>query len=74
MSRLERPLVHRRLQTTGDVLVHAELNLAIKNDRGIWKSILFVVDPGTEMTTMPANEAKTKQLPIPRRPVKGLTL
>jgi hypothetical protein len=62
------------LQTTGDVLVHAELNLAIKSDRGIWKSILFVVDPGIEMTTMPANEAKKKQLPIPKRPVKSLTL
>lgn len=74
MSRLERPLAHRRLQTTGDVLVHAELNLAIKSDRGIWKTILFVVDPGTEMSTMAAGEAKKWKLPIPKRPVKGLTL
>jgi hypothetical protein len=33
-----------------------------------------VVDPGTEMTTMAAGEAKKWQLPIPKRPVKGLTL
>ena len=30
-------------------------------------------DPGTEMTTMPAAEAKRMDLPIPRRPVRGLT-
>jgi hypothetical protein len=74
MSRLERPLVQRRLQTTGDVLLHAELDLTIKSDRGNWETILFVVDPGTEMTTMPAGEAKKWDLPIPRRPVRGLNL
>ena len=49
MSRLELPLAYRRLQTTGDVLVHAQLNLAIESDQGVWKTILFVVNPGTEM-------------------------
>ena len=34
-------------------------------------SITFVVDPGTEMTTMPAGVAKVRNLPIPRRPISG---
>ena len=73
MSRLEVPLTFRRLRTTGDVVVHAELNLAIKTDRGDWETVTFLVDSGTEMTTMPAADAKKRNLPIPRRPVPGLT-
>ena len=34
MSRLEVPLIATTLRTTGDVVVHAELVLAIKTDRG----------------------------------------
>jgi hypothetical protein len=74
MTRIELPLAFRRLQTTGDVLLHAELELAIKSDQGTWATVLFVVDPGTEMTTMPAGEARKWNLPIPKRPVRGLTL
>ena len=33
MSRLDVPLIFRKLSTTGDVLVRAELRLAIKTDR-----------------------------------------
>ena len=72
MSRLEVPLAYRRLRTTGDVVVHAELALAIKTDRGAWEPVTFLVDPGTEMTTMPAEEAKNQDLPMPKRPVSGL--
>jgi hypothetical protein len=61
------------LRTTGDVVVHAELVLAIKTDRGSWELLPFLVDPGTEMTTMSAWEAKNRNLPEPRRPVSGLT-
>src|SRR5437899_6322048 len=73
MSRLELPLAFRTLRTTGDVVVHAELDLAIKTDRGGWETIPFLVDSGTEMTTMAAAEAKRRNLPIPKRPVSGLS-
>jgi hypothetical protein len=73
MSRLEVPLTYRRLRTTGDVVVHAELALAIKTDRGNWETVTFLIDSGTEMTTMPAADAKNRGLPLPRRPVSGLT-
>jgi hypothetical protein len=72
MSRLEVPLIARTLRTTGDVVVHAELVLAIKTDRGSWELLPFLVDPGTEMTTMSAWEAKNRNLPVPRQPVSGL--
>ena len=74
MSRLEVPLAYRKLRTTGDVVVHAELVLAIKTDRGAWEPLPFLVDSGTEMTTMPAGEAKHQNLPMPKQPVSGLTL
>jgi hypothetical protein len=73
MSRLEVPLVHRSLRTTGDVVVHAELILEVKAHVGTWESITFVVDPGTEITTMPAGVAKVRNLPIPRRPIRGIS-
>jgi hypothetical protein len=73
MSRLEVPLVERKLQSTGDILLRAELALEIKNNQGLWDKMLFLVDPGTEMTTMEAAEARKRDLPIPRKPVAGLT-
>ncbi len=73
MSRLEVPLVFRKLQTTGDLVVRAELVLAIKTDRGDWEQFPFLIDSGTEMTTMPAGEAKQQNLPMPKKPVSGLT-
>jgi hypothetical protein len=74
MSRIEVPLAYRRLQTTGDLVVRAELELELKSDQDTWEIVTFLVDPGTEMTTMPAEGAKRRNLPIPRRPVPGLTL
>jgi hypothetical protein len=71
MSRLEVPLAFRTLRTTGDVVVHAELILEIKTDRGTWGPFDFVVDPGTEMTTMLAREANKENIPIPKRPIPG---
>ena len=73
MPRLEVPLVYRRLGATGDVVVHGELNLEIKTNSGGWETVLFWVDSGTEMTTMPAQVAKERALPLPKRPVSGLT-
>ncbi len=73
MSRLILPLAYKTLRTTGDVVFHPELNLAIKTNRGLWDPILFLVDSGTEMTTMAAADARDLDRPIPRRPVPGLT-
>jgi hypothetical protein len=73
MSRREVPLADRKLQTTGDIVVRAELVLTIKTARGVWEPFPFLVDSGTEMTTMPAAEAKREDLPIPKRSVPGLT-
>jgi hypothetical protein len=72
MSRLEVPLAFRKLRATGDLVVHAELVLVIKTDRGGWEPFPFLVDPGTEMTTMPAGEARHQNLPMPKTPVSGL--
>jgi hypothetical protein len=72
MSRLELPLVDRTLQTTGDVVLRAELNLELKTNQGSWETVRFRVDSGTEMTSMMAVHAKERDLPIPRRPVRGM--
>jgi hypothetical protein len=61
------------LQTSGDLVVPAELTLLIKTDHGAWEPFTFLIDSGTEMTTMQAGEAKHQNLPIPKRPVSGLT-
>ena len=74
MARLELPLRHRTLQSTGDVVLYAELVLSLKTRPGTWEDAVFLVDPGTEMTTMPAAAAKGLDPPIPRAAVRGLTL
>jgi hypothetical protein len=48
------------------------LELEIKNERGRWENLRFIVDSGTEMTTMSAADAKNRSLPVPVRPVPGL--
>jgi hypothetical protein len=73
MSRLELPLAYRMLQSTGEVVVRAELNLELKTNQGTWQTVRFRVDSGTEMTTMAAGDAKKLDLPIPKRPVRGLS-
>lgn len=73
MARLYVPLVHRRFVTTGDDVIHAELILELKTNRGTWEEFVFIVDPGTEMTTMPAELARMNDLPIPGQPVRGLS-
>ena len=66
MSRLEVPLKYRTLRATGDTVLWADLMLSLKTNQGAWKDIPFRVDPGTEMTTMPAFEARKLDLPIPK--------
>src|SRR4051812_37138149 len=72
MSRLVLPLLDRRLQATGDVLLRAELRLLLRNGTGLWKDETFLVDSGSEMTTVPAWKAAALGLPIPQRPTRGL--
>jgi hypothetical protein len=72
MARVEIPLLHRTLTTTGDKVLHAELDLELRNNQNAWKRVTFVFDSGTEMTTMPAAKARSLDLPMPRRPVRGL--
>jgi hypothetical protein len=74
MSRLEVPLRYRTLRATGDTVLWADLVLSLKTNRGAWKEIPFRVDSGTEMTTMPAYDAKSLDLPIPKKPVPRLVL
>jgi hypothetical protein len=73
MPRIEIPLAHRILQTTGDKVLRAELDLELKTITNAWEPARFLFDSGTEMTTMPAAEATRIDLPIPRRPVRGVT-
>ncbi len=62
------------LKTTGDEVVRAELDLELRTDHGTWVPARFRVDCGTEMTTMLAADAKDRNLPIPKQPVRGLAL
>jgi hypothetical protein len=73
MPRLEVPLSERTLKATGDRLLHAELALEIQTHQGAWKKTTFLVDSGTEVTTMRASEARDRDFPIPKTPVRGLT-
>jgi hypothetical protein len=72
MSRLEQPLLARALPYTGDIALRALLTLRIKTDAQTWEAVDFLVDPGTEMTTVPAARAKQLGIAFPQRPVAGL--
>jgi len=65
MSRVEVPLRSRKLWATGDVLLRAELGLLLLDNAGQWRAATFLVDSGSEMTTMPAWLAKQRDLPMP---------
>lgn len=69
MSRLERPLLSKKVWVTGDLVLRAELDLMIRDENGVWRPETFRVDPGTEMTSMAAARAKALDLPIPRSPI-----
>jgi hypothetical protein len=71
MSQLEVPLVGKLVWKTGDILLRAELDLLIKDNTGGWQMETFRVDPGTEMTSMPAALARSLDLPMPINPVPG---
>ena len=71
MSRLEVPLLGKPVWKTGEILLRAELDLLIKDNSGGWQAETFRVDPGTEMTSMPAALARSLDLPMPIKPVPG---
>jgi hypothetical protein len=71
MSRVELPLRDRELWATGDVLLWAEVRLFLKDNAGGWRPTNFLVDSGSEMTTMPAWFAKQRDLPMPRKAAAG---
>src|SRR6516162_9671246 len=72
MSRLERPLLAKTIALTGDIALRAELTLRIKTNSQTWEPVDFLVDPGTEMTTLPAARAKQIGVPLPRKPIPRL--
>jgi hypothetical protein len=72
MSRVEIRLADRKLKTTGDKVLRAELDLELRTNQNTWKRLRFLFDSGTEMTTMPAAEARRMDLPMPRHSVRGL--
>jgi hypothetical protein len=72
MSRLERPLLAKTIALTGDIALRAELTLRIKTNAQSWEPVIFLVDPGTEMTTLPAARAKQLGIPFPQQPVPRL--
>jgi hypothetical protein len=69
MVRIELPLLDKTLRTTGDRVLRADLDLDVKTNCGTWQPFTFRVDTGTEMTTMPAWEARWRDLPIPKHAV-----
>ncbi len=73
MSRVEIRLLDRTLKSTGDKVLRAELELELRTRQDTWKRLTFLFDSGTEMTTMPAAVARSLDLPMPRRSVRGLT-
>jgi hypothetical protein len=73
MSRLEIPFKHRTLWATGDILLRAELDLLLKDSSGAWRPATFLVDSGSEMTTLPAHEASRLGLSMPQQAIAGAT-
>jgi hypothetical protein len=72
MIRLEQPLIHNILWSTGDLILRAELDLLIKNNQNNWHSMSFRVDSASDMTTMSAYDASVLGLPIPAASVASL--
>jgi hypothetical protein len=74
MPSLQLPILGKLLWATGDILLRAELTLLLRTNQKTWQKVVFRIDPGTEMTTMPATDAKKLDLPMPQNPVPGLVM
>ncbi len=53
------------------MLLWADLDVHVKDNAGQWKADTFLVDSGSEMTTMPAWLATRLDLPMPRKATSG---
>ncbi len=69
MSRLQVPLLGKKVWATGDILLRADLDLLLRDDNGVLRPETFRVDSGTEMTSMAAARARALDLPMPRKPI-----
>jgi hypothetical protein len=69
VSRLEVPLLGKKVWATGDLLLRAELDLLIRDDNGLLRPVTFRVDSGSEMTSMAAARARALDLPMPGKPI-----
>jgi hypothetical protein len=74
MSRLQQPLDHQILWSTGDLLLRAELDLLLKDNQGNWHARIFRVDSASDMTTMPAHDARQLGLAMPAHDARQLGL
>jgi len=70
--RIEVPLLGKTVRATGDILLRAELDLLIQTNAQTREQVVFLVDSGTEMTTMSAVQARLLDIPLPINPVPGL--
>jgi hypothetical protein len=73
MTRLEVPLIGRRIAATGDLVLRAELDLLLRDQNDTLRPITFRVDTATDMSTMPAWLARQLNLPLPKNRVPNLT-
>jgi hypothetical protein len=68
MSRLQTPLRHQILWSTGDLILRAYLDLLLKDGLGHWHPKTFRVDSASDMTTLSAYNARQMGLPLPQHP------
>lgn len=73
MSRLVVPIRHQTLWATGDILLWANLDLLLKDSSGGWNHKTFQVDTASQLSTMPAYDAKNLGLPMPAKATPGVT-
>jgi hypothetical protein len=66
------PVRAKVLWATGDVKLWADLELRLKDSAGNWHGETFRVDTATDLTTVPAYDAKLHSLPLPRNAAVGV--
>jgi hypothetical protein len=68
MSRFQTPLRHHILWGTGDLILRAYLELLLKDAQGRWHVKTFRVDSASDMTTLPAYDARQMALALRKDP------
>lgn len=66
------PIQAKVLWATGDVKLWTDLDLRLKDSAGNWHDETFRVDSASDLTTMPAYDAKQFGLPLPQNPAAGV--